>query len=99
TRSKRDWSSDVCSSDLADLATSMAAPRTFTASASVEVLGAAIDVAKSADNASVSAGDAIGFTVTVTNNGTGIARNVALNDALPRSEERRVGKQRSHRAG
>src|SRR5438093_999893 len=29
-----------------------------TASASVEVLGAAIDVAKSADNASVSAGDA-----------------------------------------
>src|SRR5207247_3251867 len=30
-----------------------------------------------------SAGDAIGFTVTVTNNGTGIARNVALNDALP----------------
>src|SRR5436189_220728 len=54
-----------------------------TASASVEVLGAAIDVAKSADNASVSAGDAIGFTVTVTNNGTGIARNVALNDALP----------------
>src|SRR5436189_56268 len=31
----------------------------------------------------VSAGDAIGFTVTVTNNGTGIARNVALNDALP----------------
>src|SRR5207249_286921 len=54
-----------------------------TASASVEVLGAAIDVAKSADNASVSAGDAIGFTVTVTNNGTGIARNVSLNDALP----------------
>src|SRR5439155_174699 len=54
-----------------------------TASASVEVLGAAIDVAKSADNPSVSAGDAIGFTVTVTNNGTGIARNVALNDALP----------------
>src|SRR5204862_3453021 len=44
-----------------------------TASASVEVLGAAIDVAKSADNASVSAGDAIGFTVTVTNNGTGSA--------------------------
>src|SRR5438093_279632 len=40
-------------------------------------------MAKSADNASVSAGDAIGFTVTVTNNGTGIARNVALNDALP----------------
>src|SRR5439155_1178144 len=45
-----------------------------TASASVEVLGAAIDVAKSADNPPVSAGDAIGFTVTVTNNGTGIAR-------------------------
>src|SRR5439155_1489238 len=54
-----------------------------TATASVEVLGAAIDVAKSADNPSVSAGDAIGFTVTVTNNGTAIARNVALNDALP----------------
>src|SRR5439155_792753 len=32
---------------------------------------------------SVSAGDAIGFTLTVTNNGNGIPRNVALNDALP----------------
>src|SRR2546423_1276567 len=43
----------------------------------------AIALAKSADNPSVSAGDAIGFTVSVTNNGTGIARNVALHDALP----------------
>src|SRR5439155_347270 len=54
-----------------------------TASASVEGLAAAIDLVTSADNPSVSAGDAIGFTVSVTNNGTGIARNVALNDALP----------------
>src|SRR5204863_8934593 len=54
-----------------------------TASASVEVLGAAIDVAKSADNASVSAGDARAEERRVGNDGTGIARNVALKDALP----------------
>ena len=53
------------------------------ASASVEVRGASIDIAKVADNPSVSAGDQIGFTITVTNNGTGTARNVAVNDPLP----------------
>src|SRR5438093_1119117 len=54
-----------------------------TAPASVEFLGFPYTTLFRSDNASVSAGDAIGFTVTVTNNGTGIARNVALNDALP----------------
>src|SRR5439155_713561 len=54
-----------------------------TASASVEVLGAAMVGGAYAGNAVMSPGGAIGFTVTMTNNGTGIARNVALNDALP----------------
>ena len=43
----------------------------------------AIDIAKVADNTSVSAGDQIGFTLTVTNNGTGTARNVRCTDLLP----------------
>ena len=39
----------------------------------------AVDIAKVADNPSVSAGDQIGFTITVTNNGAGTARNVSVN--------------------
>src|SRR5439155_1002939 len=54
-----------------------------TAASSLVLVGATIDVAKSADNASVSAGDAIGFTVSVTKPGTRIPRNLALNHALP----------------
>jgi uncharacterized repeat protein (TIGR01451 family) len=53
------------------------------ASDEVEVLGAAIDVAKEADDPSVSAGDTIGFTITVTNNGAGVAKDVTLTDTLP----------------
>src|SRR6185436_1941941 len=53
------------------------------ADASVEVRRAAIDVAKTADSPSVSAGDQIGFTITVSNNGTGTARNVTVHDLLP----------------
>ena len=44
---------------------------------------AVIDVSKSADAASISAGAPIGFTVTVSNNGTGGAKGVTLSDALP----------------
>jgi uncharacterized repeat protein (TIGR01451 family) len=44
---------------------------------------ASIQVLKTADAASVNAGDPIGFTVTVKNNGTGTAKGVTLTDALP----------------
>jgi uncharacterized repeat protein (TIGR01451 family) len=44
---------------------------------------ATIDVTKTADAASVSAGSPIGFTVTVSNTGTGGAKGVTLTDALP----------------
>src|SRR5919204_410448 len=40
-------------------------------------------VAKDADAASVSAGDQIGFTITLTNSGAGIARSVSASDLLP----------------
>src|SRR5205823_4051259 len=53
------------------------------ASASIVVLGAAIDIAKVADSSPVSAGDTIGFTITVTNNGAGTAKGVSVNDPLP----------------
>ena len=43
--------------------------------------GLAID--KTADQGTVSAGDPIGFTITVTNNGPGAAKGVTLNDTLP----------------
>jgi uncharacterized repeat protein (TIGR01451 family)/fimbrial isopeptide formation D2 family protein len=44
---------------------------------------AAIHVTKTADAATVSAGAPIGFTVTVSNSGTGTAKGVTLSDALP----------------
>ena len=40
-------------------------------------------ITKTPDNASVDAGDSIGFTIEVTNNGPGTAKNVTLNDPLP----------------
>jgi uncharacterized repeat protein (TIGR01451 family) len=42
-----------------------------------------IDVTKVADQGTVSAGTAIGFTITVTNNGPGSATGVTLSDTLP----------------
>ena len=48
-----------------------------------EVLCAEIDVAKEADAASVEAGQQIGFKVTITNNGTGLATGLSFSDALP----------------
>ena len=51
--------------------------------ATTDVLCAAIDVAKEADDASVEAGEQIGFKVTITNNGTGLATGLTFIDALP----------------
>jgi uncharacterized repeat protein (TIGR01451 family) len=48
-----------------------------------EVLCAAIDVEKEADDATVNAGEQIGFTVTLTNNGAGEAKGLSFSDALP----------------
>jgi uncharacterized repeat protein (TIGR01451 family) len=51
--------------------------------ATTEVRCAQIDVAKEADDASVEAGEQIGFTVTISNNGTGLATGLTFLDALP----------------
>src|SRR5437588_355129 len=51
--------------------------------ASVTVLCPAIDVAKVADQGTVSAGTSIGFKITVTNKGQGDATNVSMTDTLP----------------
>ncbi len=53
------------------------------ASASVTVQCPALEITKAADAPTVSAGTAIGFSITVRNTGAGIARSVSLNDALP----------------
>jgi uncharacterized repeat protein (TIGR01451 family) len=44
---------------------------------------ATLAITKVADAGAVSAGDTIGFTITVTNTGQGIARNVTISDTLP----------------
>ena len=54
-----------------------------TSSASITVLCPHLGITKTADAASVSAGDPIGFTITVTNSGQGVAKGVALDDPLP----------------
>jgi uncharacterized repeat protein (TIGR01451 family) len=48
-----------------------------------EVQAADIDVEKTADAASVNAGEQIGFTVTISNDGAGLATGLAFVDALP----------------
>src|SRR5215212_8156339 len=48
-----------------------------------EVAPAKIEVTKEADDASVNAGEQIGFTVTITNSGDNTALGVELSDALP----------------
>ena len=50
---------------------------------SVTVLCPDLDVTKTADAASVSAGEEIGFTITVSNAGPGVAKDVTINDPLP----------------
>jgi uncharacterized repeat protein (TIGR01451 family) len=48
-----------------------------------EVQAAVIDVEKTADAPSVNAGEQIGFTVTISNDGAGLATGLAFLDALP----------------
>ena len=56
---------------------------TDTGTATVTVQPGAIQIDKVADAASVPAGSPIGFTVKVTNAGTGIAKGVTVTDTLP----------------
>ena len=53
------------------------------ASANVVVQCPSLQISKTADAPTVSAGSAMGFTVTVTNTGDGVAKSVSLSDALP----------------
>src|SRR5882757_6292944 len=52
-------------------------------SASTTVQCPAVTLTKTADATSVAAGDPIGFAVTATNAGPGVAQNVVVNDPLP----------------
>jgi uncharacterized repeat protein (TIGR01451 family) len=54
-----------------------------TDSASITCNAPSLSVTKTADNATVSAGDPLGFTVTVANGGPGVAKGVTLADPLP----------------
>jgi uncharacterized repeat protein (TIGR01451 family) len=56
---------------------------TDSADCTTDVLFPNLQITKQADNATVSAGDQIGYTVTVTNNGAGNAYDVSLSDTLP----------------
>jgi uncharacterized repeat protein (TIGR01451 family)/LPXTG-motif cell wall-anchored protein len=47
------------------------------------VVAPSLSITKTADAATVNAGDPIGFTITVTNTGAGVANNVSVNDPLP----------------
>ncbi len=49
----------------------------------ITVQCAALVISKVADDAVVNAGDDIGYTITVTNNGAGTASNVVVHDTLP----------------
>src|SRR5206468_1470300 len=51
--------------------------------ASVLVNAPALRVSKTADAGTVNTGETIGFTVTVSNGGPGVAKSVTLSDALP----------------
>ena len=54
-----------------------------TDSADITVLCPSLNITKIADDQSVSAGDTVGYTITVTNNGPGTAKGVVLSDTLP----------------
>ena len=51
--------------------------------ATVTVLCPSLTVNKTADHATVSAGDPLGFSATVANGGPGVAKGVTLKDPLP----------------
>ena len=79
--------SSTCSQTLKNTATASAtnAP-SVSASATIVVQAPGLTITKTADATPVSAGTAIGFTVTVSNSaatGTGVATGVTLNDPLP----------------
>ena len=50
---------------------------------SVDVQCPDLSLDKTADDGTVSAGDQIGFTITLSNDGPGTAKNVTINDPLP----------------
>jgi len=52
----------------------------------ITVKCAALVISKVADDAVVNAGDTIGYTITVTNNGAGTATNVVVTDTLPAND-------------
>ena len=54
-----------------------------TADCTTDVLFPDLDITKTADHASVNAGEQVGYTITVTNNGEGKAFDVVMNDTLP----------------
>jgi uncharacterized repeat protein (TIGR01451 family) len=49
----------------------------------IHVECASLEISKVADDSTVSAGDPIGYTISVTNNGAGTAKNVVVTDTLP----------------
>ncbi len=74
---------DSCGSvDNTATATATGVPATL-AEAVITVLCASVHITKVADAPSVSAGDPIGFTVTVNNTGAGTAHGVTVSDPLP----------------
>ncbi len=55
-------------------------------SATITVLCPSLNLTKIADDQSVSAGDPIGYTITVTNSGQGAATDVVVSDTLPTND-------------
>ena len=53
------------------------------ASATIVVLAPNLAIVKVADAATVNAGEAVGFGITVTNSGPGVARSVTIDDPIP----------------
>jgi uncharacterized repeat protein (TIGR01451 family) len=54
-----------------------------TSSATITILAPDVDILKTADNATITAGSQAGFTVTVRNDGLATATGIVLSDALP----------------
>src|SRR5439155_11729625 len=80
TRWPRDWSSDVCSSDLS-------VPAVYV----TPTPSADLSATKTDGSGTYTAGTDVSYTITVNNSGPSDAQSLLLSDA--RSEERRVGKE------
>src|SRR5262249_10192156 len=77
-------SGDTSCADYPNTATAQATNSAeVTAHATTSVQCPGIHILKTADAATVSAGDPIGFTITVFNDGAGTATNVKIHDVLP----------------